>query len=45
MDITPEVHAQLLEHQKNEITEYHIYLNLSKTPNPRKPGDSGENCP
>jgi len=36
MDITPEVHAQLLEHQKNEITEYHIYLNLSKNPKSSK---------
>ncbi len=42
MDITPEVHAQLLEHQKNEITEYHIYLNLSKPQILEKPGDSGE---
>ncbi len=36
MDITPEVQAQLLEHQKNEITEYHIYLNLSKNPKSSK---------
>ena len=32
MDITSEIQAQLLAHEKNEITENHIYLNLSKNP-------------
>jgi len=30
MDITPEIQNQLLAHQRNEITEYHVYLTLSK---------------
>ena len=32
MDITHEIQAQLLAHEKNEITEHHIYLTLSKNP-------------
>ena len=30
MSIAPEIQDQLLAHQRNEITEYHIYSNLAK---------------
>jgi len=31
MSIAPEIQDQLLAHQRNEITEYHIYSNLAKS--------------